>query len=305
MTHGWPDHWLDWTDADAIGDLLGAGAHPDARLNAMSNTPLHQAVWSLRPNPAVVDLLLAAGADANARNGSGVTPLWYAVRGGFRDGVVALLAAGARPWEPVVAGRSAGRVALDGPLADLFAGLPDAPAIPDAEREAQADADALIDFYTSGHGLQMHSSLAFVTGVPEDQVARHVDVPGGEWGVFVGTVPDGTGVVLYAPVGIAPDDPDVARRVTASGGVLASMFDNPAGGGVRVSWWRDGTLLACPSPLEDPTDRDPGLAWLCRFGDRAHGSSLAARDLALMTMLTGVQLPKGWLPERMLRVAPL
>jgi hypothetical protein len=305
MTGGWPDHWLDWTNPDAIRALLAAGADPDARLTNMSNTPLHHAVWELRPDVAVVDLLLASGADVNARNVSGATPLWYAVRRGFRDGVVALLAAGADPWVPQLAGRSAGRVALDGPLADLFAPLPGAPAVPEAQRRAQHEADALIDFYTAGHGFEPHFSIAFVSGVPEDEVARRAEVSDGEEGVFVGTVPDGDGVVLYAAGGIAPDDADVARRVTAGGGVLASMFDNPAGGGAPVSWWRDGTLLAYPTSYSDPTDRDPEQAWLCRFGDRAHSSSTVARNLALMTMLTGVRVPKGWLPERVLRVAPL
>ncbi|MXW12314.1 MAG: ankryin, partial [Synechococcus sp. SB0668_bin_13] len=58
--------------------LLAAGADPNAR-DSDQETPLHGAIgWSDRPEE-VMKLLLAAGADPNARNEAGQTPLYTAV----------------------------------------------------------------------------------------------------------------------------------------------------------------------------------------------------------------------------------
>jgi hypothetical protein len=56
------------------------------------------------------------------------------VRWGNRDAAAALLRAGADPWRPAVAGRSAGRIALDGPFTDLFNGLPGVAVVSQVER---------------------------------------------------------------------------------------------------------------------------------------------------------------------------
>ena len=59
--------------------LLAAGAEIEAR-DEYGETPLHRAAqWS--GNPAVVELLLSAGADPNARDHNGDTPLKYAKHG--------------------------------------------------------------------------------------------------------------------------------------------------------------------------------------------------------------------------------
>lgn len=76
--------------------LLAVGADPNARSrNELGNTALHAAVAGRRI--ALVDLLLDAGADIDARDGKGLTPLSLATNDG--DDVIArrLIARGADP----------------------------------------------------------------------------------------------------------------------------------------------------------------------------------------------------------------
>lgn len=58
-----------------VHTLLEAGADPNAR-DAGGNTPLHHSLWTR--DSTVVSLLAEAGADVNARNGLGQTPLHIA-----------------------------------------------------------------------------------------------------------------------------------------------------------------------------------------------------------------------------------
>jgi ankyrin repeat protein len=84
--------------------LLDGGAQVDQRDLVANYTPLHWAASSERSSPALVDLLLARGADANAEGGQtmdnylGVaqTPLMLARRRGDTPIVRALLKAGAK-----------------------------------------------------------------------------------------------------------------------------------------------------------------------------------------------------------------
>lgn len=67
--------------ADAVSILLDAGADTEARAhNRQDNTPLHAATAGLKN--AVVIRLVARGADVNARNGQGQTPLHLAAYAG-------------------------------------------------------------------------------------------------------------------------------------------------------------------------------------------------------------------------------
>ena len=77
-----------------VARCLTAGADVNARDEA-GRTPLHGAV-GLSGYPTVVEILLAAGADPNARTADGSTPLHWAAGLGRNPAVVeALLAAGA------------------------------------------------------------------------------------------------------------------------------------------------------------------------------------------------------------------
>lgn len=330
VTGEWPE-WGSWSDLDVVRASLTAGADPNARLHAIRNTPLHKALWEFFPSVNVIELLLSHGADVEAVNDAGETPLWCAVRRGHDEEAAVLLAAGADPWRPVLGGRSAGMVALDGPLATLFADLPGAPPLNEAERRRQAEADALIASYSElsrvSPGIAVDLCIAFVAGLDENEVIRRAgadpadcpttsvdelntavytstDGSPGTPVLWIGTPPGG-GVVVYDPTDINPRSDEFCGRVSAGNAALASMFDNPAGGDQCVDWWRDGKLVARPSPSSDPRGNDPSEAWLCRFGDSSHDSSDVARDLALMSMLTGTHPDAAWLaeaPKRLVRL---
>jgi ankyrin repeat protein/mono/diheme cytochrome c family protein len=98
--------------------LLDAGAQVDQRDLIANYTPLHWAASSERSSPAVAELLLARGADANAEGGQPVdnylgviqTPLMLARKRGDTPIVQALLKAGARdPSTPARSGKTLGR----------------------------------------------------------------------------------------------------------------------------------------------------------------------------------------------------
>jgi len=77
--------------------LLDHGAPVNAvSANAQRNQPLHAAL-ALSRNPTTIALLLARGADPNARQTGGFTPLFSAAAAGRRDLAEQLLAAGANP----------------------------------------------------------------------------------------------------------------------------------------------------------------------------------------------------------------
>ena len=78
-------------DVALVRDLLATGTSLDANWEGV--TPLHAAVSSQQD--AMMALLLASGADANARSLGGVTPLGDAAGVGRADYVARLLAAGA------------------------------------------------------------------------------------------------------------------------------------------------------------------------------------------------------------------
>jgi ankyrin repeat protein len=83
-------------DAAEVARLLAAGADAAAR-DAVRFTPLHFAAQE--QHPEVIELLLAAGADLQATDRWGNTPLWRAIFTAHGDPAasILLLAAGADP----------------------------------------------------------------------------------------------------------------------------------------------------------------------------------------------------------------
>ena len=97
---------------DAVRQLLDRGAEVStAARNFMQVQPLHAAV-AARSQPAV-ELLLAHGADANARQQVGYTPLMGAASGGREDLVDLLIAHGADVRLVSEDGKTAADVARD------------------------------------------------------------------------------------------------------------------------------------------------------------------------------------------------
>ena len=97
---------------DAARTLLEAGAEVDAHGTGwMTGTALQSAVTA--KNLPVCELLLAAGADPNTRQGQGWTPLHSAARNGDLATIDALLGAGADPSRANDEGRSPADVAAD------------------------------------------------------------------------------------------------------------------------------------------------------------------------------------------------
>ena len=122
-----------------VAELLAAGADANAR-NVAGDTPLHHVVrwtdaWSARPtkgeqlaglfsrDTAVAAALIRAGADVNARNNDGDTPLRLARREGNAPLAAALLDLGAAPDAADIGVRSPEALVCDWSLA-VFAAAP-------------------------------------------------------------------------------------------------------------------------------------------------------------------------------------
>ena len=122
---GWasPDFFRNAT-VDKVTSCLEAGADPNAR-DEGGGTPLHAVAASSR-KPDIVAALIAAGADPNARDDAGNTPLHAALSNKYAEVVLKLLELGADPAARNDEGRVAGPAHCGNWSSRAFAGVADA-----------------------------------------------------------------------------------------------------------------------------------------------------------------------------------
>ncbi|MFF4696846.1 ankyrin repeat domain-containing protein [Streptomyces chattanoogensis] len=167
----WEDMTYDgWKDVELVRARLANGADPRRIGPDSAEAPLHLA--AAQSPPELVAELLARGAEVDARDDEGCTPLWHAVCRGAQGNVGLLLEAGADAWSPQLGGRSPGRLALTTAMAPLFAGLPGAVPLTAEERAAQQEADERAAVFAGVHTEGV--SIAFVPGIDEDEAVRRL-----------------------------------------------------------------------------------------------------------------------------------
>ncbi|TDD41056.1 ankyrin repeat domain-containing protein [Nonomuraea terrae] len=254
MPSGWADFtWHSWQDLALVRARLAAGADPhEAALS--HEAPLHAAAG--RGSPEVVAELARRVRDVDAEH-DGRTALWVAVFNDRPDNARALVAAGADPWRPMMAGWSPGRLSLAGPTPGLFFPFPAGHAgLTEAEAAAVAEADRLIgmlgDIQGDGFGL------ACVRGVSAAEAARRLaaepvddeeldeilDDPFDEDDAMriVGFADMPGGCVVSQEYGYMPFTP-VVMRLLSAGTVAYGMYANPKSGNQGCAY-RDGEVVA-------------------------------------------------------------
>ena len=108
-----------WASADTVASCLRAGADPVAPLDESGGTALHHAARAT-PDPAVIAVLVQAGADPNAPDLNGGTPLHEAARSNSNPAIIAaLLEAGADLDAPDSRGNTPLHSAWSNPRAGL------------------------------------------------------------------------------------------------------------------------------------------------------------------------------------------
>jgi ankyrin repeat protein len=108
---------------EAVAALLAAGARVDAvSRNPQQNQPLHAAL-ALGQNAETIRLLLAHGADLNAAQAGGFTPIFSAAIANRRDLAELLFSHGANPRQTSDSGKTAADFARERGHAELAAWL--------------------------------------------------------------------------------------------------------------------------------------------------------------------------------------
>lgn len=120
------------------------GLHPDA---TVGGKPTALCYSVLKPNLCLMIYLMERGADVNAVDAMGMTPLHYATLGGCRFCVVYLLARGARPDCENASGKT--------PL-DLTSGRPDLVATRSALLSGGFELDPYPSAHVVGSSTQLH-----------------------------------------------------------------------------------------------------------------------------------------------------
>ncbi|GAA4716167.1 ankyrin repeat domain-containing protein [Phytohabitans rumicis] len=248
--------WQSWSEVTAVRARLAAGADPNT-LGRGGGRPLHAAAE--QGSAEVVTELARLVDDVDAEQ-DGRTALWVAVNANRPDNARALVAAGADPWRPMMAGWSPARLSLAGPVPDLFpAGAELSPPEAAAVGEARRLIDALRDLDDDGH------SLACVSGVDANEAVRRLDASAVE-GVDVEDMWDSDdddsirtlgvtdvpgGCVVSQPWAYGASMPLVGLLLSA-GTVCYAMYANPKSGN-QISSTVDGVITGW--------DLNPGGGW--------------------------------------------
>ncbi|MGA5321464.1 ankyrin repeat domain-containing protein [Streptomyces seoulensis] len=299
----------DWADPALIGARLGAGAPPEGHVGWSGGTPLH-----LTAEQGCADgilALLAHGADVDARDDFGHTPLWYAVHRTKEAAVRALIDAGADVWTPQEAPWSPGRLLLTTPLAPLVSSLPGAEELPAEEVAALRAADALIAAF-GDHPLWTEGlGICFVRDLTEDEVIRRLGADparcprtGLEDAPFdtddfdetlrhvgVRAVKGAPGGCVITQDGYQTSDPELLSAISA-GTTAYGLYFNPKGG-TFGSLARDGEVVGSEEIGMWGHGLDPDAFWTFRFWQGDPGFPFGADAFAYACAAAGLVIDDG------------
>jgi hypothetical protein len=282
---------LSWKQFAEIRARLAAGADPNAVLPGWGS-PLRVAAEF--GSAEVVAELAGLVDDVDAEH-KGSTALWMAVHAGRPDNARVLVAAGADPWRPMMAGWTPGRLSLAGPTPELFARPPGTPGLTEAEAAAVTEArrliDAIGDIHTEGLSLCCVAGIDAAEAVrrleatvfePDDPADMAADMwadTSGEYSLLTAWVTDVPGgCVVTQPWAYSASTPGVAGRLS-TGTVCYAMYANPKSGNQGRSV-RDGVIEGWDlhpgggwSAADDPADevlreflyRNRAVAYCCAY----------------------------------------
>jgi Ankyrin repeats (3 copies) len=224
-----------WSDLAVVRERLAAGADPNT-FGGGRGRPLHHA--AREGSVEVVTELVRLVDDVDAVD-DGRTALWLAVHAGKPDNARVLVAAGADPERPMMAGWSPARLSRAGATPDLFATNAN---LTQAETTAVADAHRLIDALAEVDGEGM--SLCCVAGIDAAEAARRLGAtvladdidPEDMWNAsedeaipIVGVTDVPGGCIVSQPWAYGASMPLVALLLSA-GTVCYGMYANPKSG---------------------------------------------------------------------------
>lgn len=248
-----------WADLAVVRARLAAGADPNTLVRGRG-VPLHHAA---RDGSTEVVTELAGLVDDVDAVDDGRTALWLAVHAGKPGNARALVAAGADPERPMMAGWSPARLSLAGATPDLF---DTSATLTQAETAAVAEARRLIDALAEIDADGM--SLCCVGGIDVAEAIRRLDATVVEDEIAVDDMWDATdddeslltlgvtdvpgGCVVSQPWAYGASMPLVALLLSTDT-VCYGMYANPKSGNQGASV-HDGVITGW--------DLHPGGGWV-------------------------------------------
>lgn len=246
-----------WSDLAVVRAKLAAGADPNTLVRGRGRPLHHAAMWG---SPEVVAELARLVDDVDAVD-DGRTALWLAVNEAKPDNARVLVAAGADPERPMMAGWSPARLSLAGSTPDLFdTGATLTGAEVDAVAEARRLIAALAEIDHDG------MSLCCVAGIDAAEAVRRLDATVVEGEVDLEEMWDSDDAETYLTLGVT-DVPGgcvvsqpwaygasmpLVSRLLSPGTVCYAMYANPKSGN-QGSSVRDGVITGW--------DMHPGGGW--------------------------------------------